>query len=60
MKSAKLYAIFAKFLEDHMWLELLLLMKHWDLYVTWTLVDSESLRIDDRDSRRFDVFKNQQ
>ncbi len=60
MKSAKLHAISARFLEDHMWLEFLSSMKCQDLYVTWILVDSESLRISDRNSHRFNASENRQ
>ncbi len=60
MRQAKLHATHARFLKDCMWLEFLSSMKHWNLYVTWILVDSESLRIDDRSSHRLDVSENWQ
>ncbi len=60
MRSAKLHAIFARFFENCMWFKFLSLMKHQDLYMTWILVDSESLRIDNKDSCRFNVSENQQ
>ena len=60
MRSARLHATHAKSLEDYMWLEFLSSMKCQDLYVTWILVDSKSLRINDKDSRRLNVSENQQ